>query len=98
MIFGTPPWLFWLLVSVALLYVMVLIGIVLGRSGVNPMWGILPTLALLLPLWEVPLMTLTLIIFLPLMLWRFAYMRWPRIDGRKTEAAEQADESSELVQ
>lgn len=98
MILGTPPWLFWLLVSAALLYLMVLIGIVLGRSGVNPMWGIVPTLALLLPLWDVPLMTLTLVIFLPIMLWRFALMRWPRLDGRSGIETETNEASSEFTQ
>ncbi len=86
MILGLPDWLFWLLASGVLLYAMVLVGIILGRTGVNPMWGVLPTLAVLLPVWELPLIALTLLVLFPAMLWRLALMRWPRVDQRPEDA------------
>ncbi len=80
-ILGMPEWLFWLVFAVVLLYGMVLAGIVLGRAGVNPMWALAPTLAILLPILDLRLSVFTMLILVPAMVWRFALMRWPPIDA-----------------
>ncbi len=85
LVLGMPDWLFWLLASFVLLYSMILSGLVLGKMGVNPMWGILLTLAILLPVWELPLLALTFGVLLPFFAWRLAYCRWPRLDNANSE-------------
>ena len=78
-IMGLPEWGFWLLMSGFLLYFMVLVGLVLGRTGRSPLWGIAPTIALLLPVWALPFTVLSFWILLPAMFWILAYAKWPRL-------------------
>ena len=71
-----PPWLSLLLAGVYVLYIMVLGGILLGRTGRHPMWA----LCLILPYLH-EAFTLSLFVFL---FW-LAYTKWPKVTPISTE-------------
>ncbi len=69
-IFGLPPWVGALILSLILTYAIVLGGWTLAKAGRSPLWVLL----LLLPYVNV------------VAVWAFAYARWPFVDGAKTVA------------
>jgi len=76
-VFGLPPWIGMLIISLILVYAIALGGWVLAKAGRSPVWVLL----LLVPYVNV------------IAVWAFAYARWPFVDGAKdaADAAQDTD-------
>lgn len=66
-LFGMPEWAIYLLAGLVLMYLMGVVGVILGRTGRSPLWAVLVALPILWP---------PLFAALALGTWFLAFSKW----------------------